>query len=368
MISAPALADPDSASTWLRRSAPTAKQIAVFLQEGAILAWSEDRWIIGWGAPQKLAAPHPEKPSFYAPDFRLTDPQPWRIYPQIAAVSPDGLAQCLSEHPEEPRYRRDWQGFNEAEFGASFAKTQEAFRDGSLRKIVPAIFEWSDRPLDANDRRRALCAMANLPSGLMPYGCWDETEGILGASPELLFEYDGVEIHTTAIAGTSRGDTAPDDMLDDPKECAEHRAVLDDITTQLSPLGIVTRSATHLWRVGILSHLRTDLRLTPRASVTFDELVARLHPTPAVGMFPRGDWRGWTEKLDLGERGRFTAPFGLLLPHGEMRCLVAIRNVQWGTHTIRCGVGCGLIAASKLQNELAELRLKLAATRGNLGL
>jgi isochorismate synthase EntC len=47
---------------------------------------------------------------------------------------------------------------------------------------------------------------------------------------------------------------------------------------------------------------------------------------------------------------------------------VAIRNVQWDRHGARCGAGCGIVAGSRAGREAAELRLKLAATRGNLGL
>jgi menaquinone-specific isochorismate synthase len=118
----------------------------------------------------------------------------------------------------------------------------------------------------------------------------------------------------------------------------------------------------------MLSHLRTDLRLASRARANFDELVARLHPTPAVGTAPRRDWRDFIPTLDSEPRGQFAAPFGLLLPDGTARCLVAIRNVQWDRHGARCGAGCGIVAGSRAGREAAELRLKLAATRGNLGL
>lgn len=363
MTTAHATAQGAPQAAWLRRSAPAGEQIRDFLQCGAVFSWSEDRWIIAWGTSEKSPRPHAELPSFYAPDFLLSDPLPWRIYPHAAAVSPDGLAQQLTDKAMP----RNWRGFDEAGFASSFAKVQDAFRRGELRKAVPAVFESSDRPVDSTERARALRALANLPAGLMPYGFWNETGGVLGASPELLFENDGIEIHTMAVAGTARSGAAPDEMLDDPKERVEHRVVLDDLVAQLSPLGSVSRGATRLWRIGILSHLRTDLRLAPRTPVAFDDLVARLHPTPAVGTAPRDHWREWTAQLDCGPRGRFAAPFGLLLPGGTTRCLVAIRNVQWDTDSARCGAGCGLVPESNLQSELAELRLKLAATRGNLG-
>ena len=137
---------------------------------------------------------------------------------------------------------------------------------------------------------------------------------------------------------------------------------------QLAALGPVTRGATRLWRIGILSHLRTDLRVTPARRPDFAALVRRLHPTPAVGTSPREAWREWIPRIDHEVRGTFAAPFGLALPDETSRCLVAIRQVQWERGQTRCGAGCGLVRGSSLARELSELRLKLAATRGNLGL
>ena len=348
----------------LPHSVPGEETIRAFLLSGALLAWSEDRWIIAWGDPVRAARPHPEQPSFYAPDFYLRDPAPWRIYPHAAAVTPDSLAQQM-----QPRaVPRIWRHFKEDLFAAAFARVQGELAAGRLGKAVPAVFETDPRPLDAADRERALRSLANLPSGLMPYGCWDAAGGMVGASPELLFENDGVEIHTVAVAGTARADSTPEEMMEDPKERTEHRLVLDDVAEQLSTLGRVTKGATRLWRVGMLSHLRTDLRVTPGHAVTFDELVGRLHPTPAVGMSPRAAWRELLPQIDTAPRGFFGAPFGLVLPGGAARCLVAIRQVQWDENGSRCGAGCGLVPGSKLERELAELHLKLSASRGNLGL
>ena len=354
-----------TAPAWehLRASLPEAEQIRAFLQSGAVMAWSDDRWFIGWGDAERSARPDNTPPSFYAPDFFLRDEKPWRIYPQAAAVSPDVLAHLLHRHET----KRAWQPFDETAFASAFDKAMEAFRDGRLRKAVPAVFETSTGPLAVAEREVALRAAANLPSGLMPYGFWDADGGMIGASPELLFEDDGVEIRTVAVAGTARSGAMPEEMMDDPKEREEHQLVLDDVAARLAPLGRVTKGATRLWRVGMLSHLRTDLRVATRDTAEFADLVERLHPTPAVGIAPRGDWRTIVPGLDAAPRGHFGAPFGFTLPGGPSRCLVAIRGVQWDRATARCGAGCGIVPGSKLEREIAELRLKITATRGNLG-
>jgi isochorismate synthase EntC len=360
----PATAPATASPAWLHRVVPEAGQIDALLDRGAVFAWSEDRWIIAWGEPRRATAPDPQHPSFYTPDYLLEDPAPWRIYPAVVAVSPDGLARELRAELTA----RTWEAFDESAFAASFARAGATFAEGTLQKAVAAVFERSAGPLTRAERARALRALANLPSGLMPYGCWDDAGGLLGAAPELLFEYDTVEIHTMAVAGTARAGTAPEEMMDDPKERAEQRFVSEDLERQLAALGPVTRGATRPWRIGMLSHLRTDLRVTPRETVTFDDLIRLLHPTPAVGTVPRDAWRAWAGVLDSRPRGHFAAPFGLVLPGGAARCMVAIRLVQWDREASWCGAGCGLVPGSRLERETAELRLKLAATRGNLGL
>jgi len=363
MLNLPATPRSGAEPAWLRRAAPSKDHLDSFLHSGAILAWSDDRWIIAWGAPEKRAHPDKSRPSFYAPDFLLADPAPWRVYPQAAAVSPDGLAQELAAAPS----RRSWREFDTRAFADAFRRVEAAMKRDGAAKAVPAVFEHSEGPLNESERAMALRALANLPAGLMPYGWWDADGGCIGASPEVLFENDGVEIHTMAVAGTARAGCAPDEMMDDPKERAEHALVLEDLETQLAPFGRVIRGATRIWRIGILSHLRTDLRVSPEKAADFADLVRRLHPTPAVGVSPRRNWRDWVPRFDTEDRGRFAAPFGLLLPGDKARCLVAIRGIQWDREKTRCGAGCGIVEGSSLERETAELRLKLAATRGNLG-
>lgn len=351
-------------AAWLRHSALPEENIRSFLRCGALFAWGDDRWIIAWGEPEERAAKCPARPSFYAPDFLLEDPAPWRVYPHAAAVSPDGLAQLLRAEVTT----RVWKEFDAGAFAAVFETVREALQAGELTKAVPVVFDRSDGPLRKNELARALRALANLPAGLMPYGRWDADGGTIGASPELLFGNDGLEIRTMAVAGTARAGAVPDEIMDDPKERAEHSVVLEDLADQLAAFGPVQRGATRLWRVGMLSHLRTDLRVAPGRMPDFVDLVRLLHPTPAVGIAPREAWRHWIPRIDSEPRGSFAAPFGLALPDETARCLVAIRNTQWNSEVTRCGAGCGIVRGSNLQRELSELRLKLAATRGNLGL
>ena len=137
-------------AAWLRRAAPDAVPAADFLQCGAVFAWSDDRWIVAWGEPVRADRPDSGRPSFFTPDFFLSDPAPWTIYPEAAAVSPDGLAQRFGP----AAVRRAWRPFDEGAFARSFAKVQGAIAGGVLRKAVPAVFGMCRKAMPRGRGRR----------------------------------------------------------------------------------------------------------------------------------------------------------------------------------------------------------------------
>ena len=98
-------------------------------------------------------------------------------------------------------------------------------------------------------------------------------------------------------------------------------------------------------------------------------MVRRLHPTAALGVWPRNEaGERWLREADRGvNRGGFGAPFGL---EREDRCalaLVGIRNIEWSDRSIRIGSGAGIIAESRLELEVEELRQKREQVKALFG-
>jgi len=208
-----------------------------------------------------------------------------------------------------------------------------------------------------------------------PYGYWDTTKGIMGATPEILFSYSGKtnELETMALAGTRETiKEAANSLEKDPKEMFEHDLVIQGLKEKLAGLGELQVSPTYVWDLGMISHLRTDftveLKGKPKADKVFTEICALLHPTAALGVAPcKADWR-FLKKCDGDERrGHFGAPFGVLNPSGKSVVFVAIRNVQWHEDQISLGTGCGVVAQSELPNEWQELEVKRRAVHALLG-
>jgi menaquinone-specific isochorismate synthase len=104
--------------------------------------------------------------------------------------------------------------------------------------------------------------------------------------------------------------------------------------------------------------------------MSFAEMVRRLHPTAALGAWPRNEAaERWLREADRGVKRRtFGAPFGLEREDRSALALVSIRNVQWQGEHVRVGSGAGLIAESRLDRELEELREKREQVKALFGL
>ena len=89
------------------------------------------------------------------------------------------------------------------------------------------------------------------------------------------------------------------------------------------------------------------------------DLVECLHPTPAVGGYPRPAALRWTAGSEPFDRGWYAAPIGWLdsMQDGEMA--VAIRSALVSGNRAALFAGCGAVTGSTPEEEYAETELKL---------
>jgi menaquinone-specific isochorismate synthase len=169
-----------------------------------------------------------------------------------------------------------------------------------------------------------------------------------------------------AVAGTRRDEPgAAARLAGSAKDLEEHQAVVEDLLVQLARWGRAVPRPSTVRRFGGLHHLVTEIELAPEASPDFEALVRALHPTPALGVWPRGDaGDAWLRGIDeAGARRRFGAPFGVRWPSGTGRSVVAIRNVQCHDGHLEIWAGCGVVPASRYGEEWQEVQDKIAAVR-----
>lgn len=327
-----------------------AEAFKAFAQEGSILSTHSGRLHVSAG-PRKWIS-NPTSFAWYFPDFFLANPTP---YYYQKAIDLSNFTITASQD------KLDWSSGDFEPFGASWGALEK------LHKIVPyAAFHAEGEIEPMAVLRRAMIYHQKTP-GTTLYGFWGPDGGMIGVTPELLCSVKGNQLNTMACAGTGK---KGENLLTDLKLKAEHEWVITGISQALSPLGTVSSGNTRVRDFGKLSHLITEMTCTIHSEVSFDDMVSRLHPTPALGAFPKADGQSWLKRYDQQiPRSRFGAPVGFLDPDAqEGECYVAIRNVQWSGKNASILCGAGVTRESVLEKEKEEVRAKLQAVREILGI
>jgi isochorismate synthase EntC len=140
------------------------------------------------------------------------------------------------------------------------------------------------------------------------------------------------------------------------------REVLSDVCDDLS-----VADAPELLRVSNVQHLFTPIHGRLRDRLNILQLVERLHPTPAVGGFPRTAALQWMQEREGLDRGWYAGPIGWIDHAGEGEFAVAIRSaILHGSEAVLYA-GCGIVADSDPEQEYAESALKLRPLLSALG-
>jgi menaquinone-specific isochorismate synthase len=329
----------------------------------AWLALPNGTVVIGHGPFTESAEPPESGTAFHVQDFALGDPRPWKRPREVETLA---AADWAARMPSLPTPDITWQPPSAAPFTLVFEEILQAVRAGIFEKTVPVVTEIGSASCAPGPAITA--AMARQKPPLIPYGWTDGASGFAGATPELLVSIQDRELQTMALAGTAR-DEDRDAFEADDKEIREHEYVAQTLVSKLTELGDVHRSPREILQLGSIVHFLSRIRVDLHHSIQPDDLIRRLHPTPALGPLPRTphtlekliDWR-----QRLGCPPQFGAPFGLL-HEGRFQSVVAIRGIWWRHHHLLLPAGCGLIEASRLAQEWRELRLKREAVKAFLG-
>jgi menaquinone-specific isochorismate synthase len=323
-------------------------------------------WLLEPGRRQALVArsweaePARGALSFFAPDFALGAAQPWLVGERLPPPSEPSAAPAPAApvptllHRAEP---------SSADFARLHEDILRRIAAGEFAKVVPMVCEELEFavPLRPADFPGALTPH----EGQFAYGFSFAGEGMCGVTPEVLFAVEDGILRTMALAGTGAVDGPS--LLDDRKERHEHQLVIDHIAGELKARGRVEVGVTGERRFGRLKHLFTPIEVKLNDRADFMDLVVRLHPTAALGGWPRRPAAEWLERQSFHvSRRRFGAPFGWQ-DGDDLFCAVAIRGLQWQGARAEIGTGCGVVAGSDSLREWRELGLKRAAIYSLLG-
>lgn len=192
----------------------------------------------------------------------------------------------------------------------------------------------------------------------------------IGASPERLISISDRHLISDALAGSApRGATPQVDtalgcrLLYSAKERHEHQVVVDFLRDRLAQFGLIPQvpATPELLRLSNIQHLHTPITATLPSHLNPLELLADLHPTPAVAGMPRDRACEEIQRYEPFGRSLYAAPLGWVDAQGNAEFIVGIRSAIIDGNHARLYAGAGIVAGSEPDRELAEVKLKLQA-------
>lgn len=196
--------------------------------------------------------------------------------------------------------------------------------------------------------------------------CWTySVGGLIGATPELLLRLTDGHVYSRVLAGTEWGEGAVE-RLRSAKNLEEHAyaassaaASLEKVTIRLDMPG-----EPKILTLPNVSHLATEIRGDVAEGTTACDVAAAMHPTAAVGGTPTDIACRVIAEVEGVSRDRYAGPVGWIDTHGNGELGIALRGGQLtDARTMRLYAGCGIVAGSDADVELAETDNKLLVMR-----
>jgi menaquinone-specific isochorismate synthase len=231
---------------------------------------------------------------------------------------------------------------------------------GGVDKVVLArqVEVTADAPFDVRD---VLAQLRRTQPGCTVYA----DGGFVGASPEVLVRRRGADVWSRPLAGTITRDGDDDAeiarLLASDKDGREHAYVVDAVVSVLGD--VCTRvhvEGPSAMTLSTVTHLATTVAGRLRdLGVSAVDLALALHPTPAVGGWPRAAALRTIEQLEPTGRGRYAGPCGWVDANGDGEFVVALRGADIdGTRAV-LHAGAGIVAGSDPEAEWLETQAKL---------
>ena len=295
----------------------------------------------------------------------------------VTTISPAGItntpALTQADEPEPPAGVAFADGaLSGTDWERVVAEAVRRINDGALEKVVLArdLVATAETEIDV---RWPLHRLAdNYPM------CWTfHVDGLFGATPEMLVRRERGLVTSRVLAGTIRrtGDDERDlalaaTLARSSKDLEEHEYAVRSVAESLAP----HCSSMNVPEVPFVLHLPNVMHLaTDVAGVVHDsdgatvlELAAALHPSAAVGGTPTKVAVEMIAEIEGMHRGRYAGPVGWMDSDGDGEFGIALRSAEIDGNQVRLFAGCGIVADSDPEAELAEAQAKFLPVRDAL--
>lgn len=230
-------------------------------------------------------------------------------------------------------------------------KTIEKIQTSEIYKIVISRIKSIE-----NQNYNLLKSFKNLvethPNALVYLWHNPENETWLAATPELLLSKNQNLVKTVSLAGTK----LPESEWTS-KEYDEQQIVTDYILNNFSGLKNVETIGPKTIQAGKFQHLKTYISGEIQNEFSIEELVEKLHPTPAVCGLPKQEAFDFIVANEGYERNFYAGYIGIEIGNSQ-QYFVNLRCAQFFQDKIWIYVGGGITAESIPPNEWNETELK----------
>ncbi len=259
--------------------------------------------------------------------------------------------------------------FTEPEFKSAVKRVKETIRAGeTFQVVISQRFELEDNnhPFNLYRHLRGLN-----PSPYMFY-CDFEDFQLIGASPEMLVQKTGNEVHTRPIAGTRRRGKTPredqrlaEDLLSDDKEQAEHTMLVDlgrnDLGRVCRPGSVRVTEQAQIEKYSHVMHMVSDVEGILREDCDAVDLFKAAFPAGTVSGAPKVRAMQIIHECEPDRRGPYSGAIGFFSFNGDLNSCIIIRTIIKQGSTLQVQAGAGIVADSRPAREYEETREKARA-------
>ena len=261
---------------------------------------------------------------------------------------------------------------SDSEWKNRVASAVTKIKNGDLEKVVLAR-DLIGKSTEAISKRNLITSLSkNYPSTWVFL-----VANLIGATPELLVRLNKSLVTSRILAGTIRksGDEAKDlglaaSLAKSSKDLEEHEYAVRSVAQALEPFCSSTNvpESPFVLHLANVMHLATDVTgVLNDATTPIDifALISSLHPSAAVCGTPTQTASAVINELEEMNRGRYAGPVGWIDSRGDGEIGIALRTGELSEDekSIRIFSGCGIVAGSNPEDELAESQAKLSPMR-----
>lgn len=290
---------------------------------------------------------------------------------KIAEILQSGPRQINFPVCRDPASKEFISNFEQAGFEASVRRVKELIRAGECYQVVLSQCFSRETAASPIEIYRALRSLNPSPyMFLLNFG----GRSVIGASPEMLVRVKDRHLEYRPIAGTrSRGATEEEDsrlakeMLEDEKELAEHRMLVDlgrnDIGRVAEYGTVKVDDLMSVEKFSHVQHIVSSISAKLRSDLDGFHALESCFPAGTVSGAPKVRALEIIDDLEPDARGVYAGAVGYIDYRGNLDTCIAIRTIFLENGVAKIQAGAGIVADSDPLKEFEETVHKSKALR-----